>query len=165
MCSICPGQQLQGGGDATGVKIKLQHSRCRAQAVIARTGKSLDLSKACKDLCTFQSKAKRAPGTQLQALTTERWELHALLHPMAETGKGIPLVPAEAGCLTATSTRGDARSPQVCIASLNYPRAKSQGLGVPAQHRLAPHTAVLCHLQMSCSHPYVTQPSRTQPVL
>lgn len=108
--SVCPGQQPQGGGDELGVKIKLQRGRCRAQAAIPRAGKSLDIPKACKDLCTSQSKAERASGTQLQALITERWEPHASLQPTAGIGKGIPLLPAKVGHLTATSTKGDARS-------------------------------------------------------
>lgn len=161
--SLCPGQQPQGGGDEPGVKVKLQRGRCRAQAAIPRTGKSSDLPKACKDLCNSQNKSKRASGAQLQALITERWELHASLQPMAGVRRGIPLLPAEAGRLTATSTRGDARSPQASPASLNYPRAKWPGSRGPGTGCLpTPLCSATCRFPAAIPMPH--RLARTQPV-
>lgn len=83
-------------------------------------GKSLELPKACKDLCTSQESF----SAQLQALITERWELQAFLQPMAGIRKASHCSQQKQGASLPPNTRGDARSPQICPSSLNYPRAK-----------------------------------------
>lgn len=71
------------------------------------------------------------------ATGTDNREMGATCLPPApcrdRIGKSIPLLPAEARCLTAT--RGDARSPQVCPASLNYARAKRLGSRGPGEEQ------------------------------
>jgi len=90
---------------------------------------------------------KEMGAARLPPAHSSDWEQH----PSTPGRSGVP-----------HCQQGDARSPQVCPASLNCPRAKWPV--VPARRRLAPHAAVLCHTQISHCCPHATRAGSLQPV-
>lgn len=137
---VCPGLQPQGGSDEPGVKIKLQHGRCRAQAAIPRAREVFGTPKGMQRPLHLPRELQRS------ATGTDNRKMGAASLPPAHgrDQEGIPLLPAEAGRLAATKHQGRCQEPT----NLSFFPQLSQGKAAGVQgswHNLAPHAAVLCH--------------------